>query len=110
MKKSIFAFAILAGCGGVALTGDAGTDAGDAAVDAPPPGGAITGLTPGSWTWVDFPGAQCRDGTATGIGVSPSASGSTKLMIFFEGGGACFNAATCGANPAHYDKNTFMIQ
>jgi len=91
--------------------GDAG--AVDAITDAPPDvtlGAPITGLTPGSWTWVDFPGAQCRDGTPTGIGVSPSPSGSNKLMIFLEGGGACFNAETCTANLAHFDSVDFDAQ
>jgi hypothetical protein len=74
------------------------------------PGVPITGLTPGGWTWVDFPGAQCRDGTPTGIGVSPSATGSTKLMIFLEGGGACFNGSTCATNPSHFDQSTFNAQ
>ncbi len=81
---------------------DVGTDA----ALGPP----IYGLTPGTWSWVDFPGAQCRDGTPTGIGVSPSATSSTKLMIFLEGGGACFNATTCAANPLHYDQTTFATE
>jgi hypothetical protein len=113
-------FVVAIACGGSVTTNDdGGTDAGiagdvvvtndasttDAAVGAP-----ITGLTPGQWTWVDFPNAMCRDGTATGIGVSPSANGSTKLMIFLEGGGACFNSTTCGENPFHFDQTTFAAQ
>jgi len=117
--KRVLAIALCAACsstGGVG-PGDAGEmseASAEAAPDAPADahlGEPITGLTPGTWTWVDFPGALCRDGTSTGIGVSPSASGdSTKLMIFLEGGGACFNATTCGVNPAHFDAVTFAAQ
>ena len=103
-------------CGSSGTAGDAGSDApaGDAAaLDAGTDaklGDPITGLTPGSWTWVDFPGAQCRDGTPTGIGVSLSPNASNKLMIFLEGGGACFNSATCASNPFHFDQSTFQGQ
>ncbi len=85
------------------------TDGGvaDAAVDVPvapfADGGAITGTPPDTWTWVDFPEAKCRDGSPTGIGVNVH-PGATKLMVFLEGGGACFNAATCAANPASYAR------
>lgn len=121
MKRITFLF-LVAACGGsVATTDDGGTDG---ALDGATPDGAVVdagaidaslgdpipGLTPGSWTWVDFPTAQCRDGTATGIGVSPSSTGSDKLMIFLEGGGACFNGSTCGTNPSHFDATTFAAQ
>jgi cysteine-rich repeat protein len=45
-----------------------------------------------TWTWYEIPGTQCIDGTATGFGVS-IASGSPDLMIYLEGGGACFSDA-----------------
>ncbi len=51
---------------------------------------------PGAWTWIDFPESRCRNGTTTGIGVRYGSS--DKLAIFFEGGGACFNSATCLLN------------
>ncbi len=92
-----------------AASGDASTS--DAAADAGlvtfTPGAPITGLTPGSWTWVDIAGTQCRDGSATGIGVRPAATTSNKLMIFLEGGGACFNTTTCGTNPSTYGSAQF---
>ncbi len=121
MKRIVLCVLALA-CGGSESTNDGGTNsdastpsdanvsdvnASDVTLTQGPP---ITGLTPGSWSWVDFPNAQCRDGTATGIGVSPSSSGSTKLMIFLEGGGACFNSTTCGENPFHFDQTTFTAQ
>ncbi len=54
------------------------------------------------WTWVPVDGANCRDGSQAGIVVNPN-SASSNLMIFLEGGGACFNSVTCVQNPAHFD-------
>lgn len=51
--------------------------------------------TPGTWTWVDFPGTACDDGTPTGIGVNASPTGSSNVLIFLNGGGACWNYETC---------------
>jgi hypothetical protein len=58
---------------------------------------------PDTWVWVPIDGAHCRDGSGTGISVnvSSAAAGKDKLMIFLQGGGACFNSFTCGANPAN---------
>lgn len=49
---------------------------------------------PDTWTWVDFPNARCANGETTGIGVNWN-PGATELLIFFEGGGACWDEATC---------------
>lgn len=46
------------------------------------------------WTWVDVPGAACDDGTPTGIGVN-LAPESDDVIIFFNGGGACWDYLTC---------------
>jgi Pectinacetylesterase len=120
MKRTILVL-LVASCGTTANVPDAGGVA-DATADVTPSSDAmdapsnvdagtpIMGLTPGMWSWVPFPGALCRDGTSTGIGISPSPTGSDKLMIFLEGGGACFNASTCGANPLHFDETTFATQ
>jgi hypothetical protein len=62
-----------------------------------PTGTAITAPNL-AWTWVDFPDSFCRDGSTAGIAVSLT-DASDKVMIYLEGGGACFDAATCGANP-----------
>jgi hypothetical protein len=72
------------------------------------PGPPIT-ATPGDWTWVDFPDSKCQDGSPTGIGVNPSATGSDRLVIYLEGGGACFNETTCGtvANPNGFGEANF---
>ncbi|HEX7481194.1 MAG TPA: pectin acetylesterase-family hydrolase, partial [Polyangiales bacterium] len=94
--------------GDAALPGDAALTT-DASLDAsvlPAPltpfathGAAIT-APDGTWTWVDFPDAFCRDGSTAGIAVSLKPS-SDKLMIFLQGGGACFDGLTCAANPAN---------
>jgi pectinacetylesterase len=69
----------------VAKTETGGGDAG---------GGPITGLITEKWTWVPIAGAKCRDGSPTGIGVNLNPA-SDKLMIFLEGGDACFNVESC---------------
>jgi hypothetical protein len=68
-------------------------DAGVHAVDAPPPGKPIV-APDNSWTWVNIPGSRCLDGSETGIAVNPTI-GSSDLLIFLEGGGACWDATTC---------------
>jgi hypothetical protein len=52
------------------------------------------------WTWVDFPDTQCRDGSMAGIAVSLNPA-STKLMIYLEGGGACFDQLSCAISPGN---------
>jgi hypothetical protein len=66
-------------------------------------------LTQNSWTWVPVDGDVCRDGSPTGIGVSLGTQ-ADKLMIYLEGGGACFNSLTCGMNPASFGKRDFTTQ
>ena len=53
-----------------------------------------------TWTWVDVPDSFCRDGSTAGLGLSLN-SASDKVMIFMQGGGACFDSFTCGTNPAN---------
>ncbi|WP_422888168.1 pectin acetylesterase-family hydrolase [Nannocystis pusilla] len=66
--------------------------------DAPSPwdGEPLPSGPPGSWSWVPFPDSMCRDGSTTGIGVRYGAG--DDLVIYFEGGGACFNSDTCALN------------
>lgn len=56
------------------------------------------GLPEHIWTWVDVPGAICSDGSPTGLAVNPG-SGDT-LVLFLNGGGACWDPITCGAGLA----------
>jgi Pectinacetylesterase len=47
-----------------------------------------------TWTWVNIPGSRCLDGSETGIAVNPTTA-SNDVLIFLEGGGACWDATTC---------------
>jgi len=66
------------------------TDAGVAAVDAGPPFVAA----PGQWSWIPVEGSQCASGATAGFGVNPSTT-SDAVLIFLQGGGACWNSGTC---------------
>ncbi len=46
------------------------------------------------WTFVEFPDSRCMNDTPTGIGINPNPD-SDKLMIYMEGGGACFDFVSC---------------
>ena len=96
---SAFALALV-GCGSNSTRAPTtSTDAG--ATDG---GAPITGLTPQTWTWVPFPDAHCRDGSSTGLGINVNPS-STKVMIYLEGGGACFNSTTCLVTPSCFPES-----
>ena len=79
-------------CGG----GGARSDAGDGGASDGAPAAVLTG-TPGAWTWVDVPGMTCDDGTPTGIAINPAPGGTAggDLLVYFMGGGACWDASTC---------------
>ena len=47
-----------------------------------------------TWTWVDVPGTACANGAQTGVGVNFT-SKSTDVLVFLEGGGACWDGASC---------------
>ncbi|MBI5070354.1 MAG: esterase [Deltaproteobacteria bacterium] len=59
----------------------------------PPPGQPLAGLAVGAWSWVEFPDSSCDDGSATGVAVSPGTG--TDLVVFLNGGGACWDYLTC---------------
>jgi Pectinacetylesterase len=67
---------------------------------------AILNLQSKTWQFVPIEGAMCRDGSATGIGVNVNPD-SKNLMIYLEGGGACFNALTCAGNPSSFSEADF---
>ena len=54
---------------------------------------AITS-TAQTWTWVPFSGAMCGDGSSVGIGVNLT-SASARVLVYMEGGGACWSEVTC---------------
>jgi hypothetical protein len=70
-----------------------GADAGQ------PDGGFVTGApitaTAGQWTWVPFSNAFCANGSTAGIGINPAMSANARVLIYLEGGGACWSDLTC---------------
>lgn len=96
------------GAGGMGMGGSGGSGGGGSVVCKPEgvfDGAPITAQA-NKWTWVDFPEAKCRNGSATGIGVRINPN-STKLVIYMQGGGACFNGLSCGTNPSSYGAGNF---
>ncbi|MEO8554262.1 MAG: pectin acetylesterase-family hydrolase [Kofleriaceae bacterium] len=91
--KAVWLLVALAACskpGGVLPDGAGGDD--DGARDGT---SADPFATPvGEWTWIDLPGMVCGNGAATGIGVNRSAT-SSDVLVFFEGGGACWDTGSC---------------
>ena len=98
---------------------------GDGAPPAPPPGLIEALDNPGTFAWIPLEGMTCRDGSSTGIGLrlQPSQGPergqrhgprwrrggiSDKLVIFLEGGGACFNQPTCQQNRASFTREDFF--
>lgn len=61
-----------------------------------------------TWTFVPFPDAFCMNRTATGIGVSINPA-SDQLVIYLEGGGACFDPLSCStvAGASGFDSRDF---
>ncbi|MCA2981313.1 MAG: hypothetical protein INH41_26485 [Myxococcaceae bacterium] len=74
---------------GGALAGDAG----------PPDAGAPNPLRfdvpPLTWAFVPLPETRCANGSTTGVGVNLNPA-SNEVLVYFVGGGACWNLATCG--------------
>lgn len=94
MKRLAGVLFVLAACGG----------------DSGPAGGPpALGTTPGEWQYVPVDGSRCMDGSPTGIGVNLGTSG--DLVIYLEGGGACFNSSTCGfvAHPSGWGPADFDV-
>jgi hypothetical protein len=110
--RQIVVSVVLAGCSSAATPPDAAVMPLDSAVsidataadattidatlqtDAATTIGTPITATPATWTWVDFPDSSCGDGSATGLGVNVEPS-STDLVIFLNGGGACWDYVTC---------------
>ncbi len=79
-----------AGLADVPLT-DVGHDA--SPVDAGPPVAPVVAPR-NTWTWVDEPDTRCGNGRPTGFGINV-ADDTTRVLIFLQGGGACWDATTC---------------
>lgn len=89
----LMAVLVMAGCGPALPAGrgpaDSGVDAGaaDGGIDAGP---VLPDL---GWTFIGVPGSQCARGAQAGIGYNSGAN--DELVIFLQGGGACWNNGTC---------------
>ena len=46
-----------------------------------------------AWSWISFPDTACADGSSAGIAVSPG--NGADLLVFLDGGGACWDYLTC---------------
>jgi len=53
----------------------------------------------GSWVWIPLDAIVCRDGSTAGIGVRlQTTNDDAALMIYLQGGGACYDAESCQQN------------
>jgi hypothetical protein len=95
-----------AGTGGGSGSSGGSGGSGPACTPEGPFDGAPVVSPPGAWTWVGVPEAKCRDGSPTGFGIRRNPA-SDKLLIYLEGGGACFNGTTCGISPGSFNELTF---
>lgn len=48
-----------------------------------------------TWTWVPIEGSVCSDGSPTGIGIEVGPGASPNVLVFLDGGGACWDYFTC---------------
>ena len=66
------------------------------------PDASDSGFVPGTpitapmnqWSWAPMDNVLCGNGAASGIGINPGAAGS-RVLIYLEGGGACWDSLTC---------------
>ena len=59
------------------------------------------------WHWKEIKDSSCRDGSKAGIYVK-NAEHSSHVVIFLEGGNACFNRLTCGLSPRKVRKKNLI--
>ena len=59
---------------------------------------------PQTWTWLAKENMFSRNGDNTGY-IANLKTNSTKLLIYLQGGGACFNSLTCTSNPSSFGEN-----
>lgn len=66
-----------------------------------PPSDAPVSLdtTPNQWVWVEIPGTTCANGSPAGFGLNRAMTLGGAMFVYFEGGGACWDTASCTANP-----------
>jgi hypothetical protein len=83
----------------------------DGAVDLSPPRGLAFDRTAGTplspppppgWLWYPVAGTSCRDGSGAGLFIRYGSA--PRLLIYFEGGGACTSSGFCAFNPSNIDQ------
>ena len=65
------------------------------AVDAGPDGPPALVAPAGQWTYLPQANTTCGDGSPAGLALNPAPAATTDLIVYFEGGGACWDATTC---------------
>ncbi|MBK7977569.1 MAG: hypothetical protein IPK07_31380 [Deltaproteobacteria bacterium] len=53
-----------------------------------------------TWVWEPVPDMHCADGSSAGVVVNLTER-SRDVVVFFQGGGACWNALTCAVQPGN---------
>ncbi|MCY1054311.1 pectin acetylesterase-family hydrolase [Nannocystis sp. SCPEA4] len=86
-------------------TGDTDTDTSTTGEPSPWNGEPLPDAPVGEWQWVPFPDSQCRGGSSTGLAVRYGSG--PGLVVYFQSGGACFNAATCNQNAASFGMASY---
>lgn len=101
MRSPIAFVLVVLGCGQPAPITDARSD-GEPLVPIDTPAN--------TWTWVEIPGTYCGNGSTFGFGVNRSTLG-PDLFVYFQGGGACWDATTCFIQPsAVHVQDTYDAQ
>jgi hypothetical protein len=75
---------------------------------APPKGTAVAAPLE-EWTWVPLEGAKCANGTPTGVAIQRTER-SKRILLYLQGGGACWEAAACAAGTATHITDTMGEQ
>lgn len=57
------------------------------------------------WTYYEVEGAKCRNGSPAGYYLRKGKNAEGNLMIFFNGGGVCYDDFLCGFNPQSVDES-----
>lgn len=47
-----------------------------------------------AWSWIDVAETRCANGSSSGLGINPTKR-SGDLVVYLEGGGACWDVNTC---------------
>jgi hypothetical protein len=71
------------------------TDAADSVTDAAAP---PVSMTDPAWQWIEVAGSVCRNGSIAGFHVN-RADTRKGVLLYLEGGGACYDMQTCTVNP-----------